>query len=102
MASYFSKSKFIMQNLKSRKFLTLGFINRTSSITSSQFPPHLLNTTSFPPLPARNYASSSRINSSIAFARCFASVSGGRGAHTATSVRNDVDQIEFVTPDCKF
>ncbi|KAI3511328.1 hypothetical protein L1887_18479 [Cichorium endivia] len=99
-SSYFSKSKsFMMQNLKSRKFLTLGFINRTSSITTSQFPPHLLNTTSFPPLPARNYASSSRINSSIAFARCFASVSGGRGAHTATSVSNDDDQIEFVTPD---
>ncbi|KAI3511327.1 hypothetical protein L1887_18478 [Cichorium endivia] len=98
-SSYFSKSKaLIMQNLKSRKFLSLGFINRTSSITSSQFPPHLLKTISFPPLPARNCESSLRINSSIAFARCFASVSGGRGAHTATSVSDDVDQFCTESP----
>ncbi|XP_023731520.1 2-oxoisovalerate dehydrogenase subunit alpha 2, mitochondrial [Lactuca sativa] len=101
MASYFTKSKSsIMHNLKSKRFLMLGLINRTtsSSIGSSQFAHRLLHTISPPSLPAWSYASSSRINSSIVLTRCFASVAGGRRAHTATSVSDDVDQFSNEAP----
>ncbi|KAI3697245.1 hypothetical protein L6452_30121 [Arctium lappa] len=76
----------------------LRFINHTSSITNLQFPRHLLHTISSPPLPVSNYATSSSINLSNAFSRCFESVYGGRRLHTATSARNDVDQLSTETP----
>ncbi|KAK9058285.1 hypothetical protein SSX86_023125 [Deinandra increscens subsp. villosa] len=93
-STYLSKShKFIIHNLKSKNYLMFGFINLSSSVTNSLFSPHLVLRTISP-----NLSNSSRINPSITFSGGFASVSGGRRFHNATSFSKDVDQLSNEVP----